>query len=268
MKRLPQSVRDEIKNRFTLHPIYIIIKKSESSWFKFTSQYRLSAEQVFYEVMITIDNIKELQEDINLNEFYNRLFIDYQQDAYDVPNEEIKNITSIIVSTTFSILATSRHRTYQQIAKDLARQCAASDKGYSTRYGLIFSLFDQSIRTVSQWLDIEYMRNQEFLSATMKNIEERGRGEEIIPSTYFVNNHNMGKTSDEVHKNLKSAAQNGPTALLKYLCTSEGKIYFDFRGDPIEVVIQTFNEELGTSLKILSVRRAMERNIEFQKRFK
>lgn len=268
MKRLPQNVRDEIKNRFALHTIYKIIKESESSWFKFTSQYRLSAEQVFYEVMITIDNIKEQQEDINLNEFYNRLFIDYQQDAYDVPNEEIKNIISIIVSTTFSVLATSRHRTYQQIAKDLALQCAANDEGYSSRLGSIFSLFDQSVTTVSQWLDIEYMHNPEFLSATMKNIEKRCRGEEIIPSIYFVNNHNMGKTSDEVHKNLKSAAQNGPTALLKYLCTSEGKIYFDFRGDPIEVVIQTFNEELGTSLIIKSIRRSMERHIKFQERFK
>lgn len=79
-------------------------------------------------------------------------------------------------------------------------------------------------------------------------------------STYLRRQLGLGKSDDEVQTNLQNAAQAGATALVRYLTSNEGKIYFDFRGQNKSKIITTLNQELGTSISEKAFCAALNRN--------
>ena len=82
----------------------------------------------------------------------------------------------------------------------------------------------------------------------------------VAYSTYLLRNQQLGKSDDEVQTNLQEAAHNGPTALARYLCSAEAKVYFDFRGETKKQILQTLNQELKTQIKEKAFYTALSRN--------
>lgn len=257
MKKLQKSAREEIRNKYAQHVVYNVIKATERSWFNLVPSYRLSAEQVFCEVMLLIDEVKYEQYDFQYENVYSNLSIEYRQEADDVSNDEINNIVSIIVATFFSILGTSEYNAYRSFASELATICIRNNKGLRHQCSGIFTIFDQSCTEIGNWLDNEYMheQNQEYISEDLQRIVSPNHY-----SKYQIRGLNSGKSDDEVHYNLLRAAQGGPAALVKYLTSNEGKVHFDFGIDSHTVIINTLNQELGTNIKVGSFLHTLRRN--------
>lgn len=177
MKRPYSNAISTIQNEFGQHKLFQLIKKTEIAWSDTVAHYRLSAEEVFVEVMWLIDELKQEGLDVDWKELYKRLQIEYRQKAIDSTDAEITWIVSIIVSTLFSILGDS----YRDIAEDLAAQCAQNDSGFSSRLAKIFIVFDSNYSCVENWLNYEYLQtgNQELVSKRLQTIIY-GSDEEII----------------------------------------------------------------------------------------
>ena len=257
MHKLPKSAREKIRGNFAQHPVYRLIKSTETDWFDLLPSYRLSVEQVFCEVMTKLDELKDYHKEVCWHNLYVQLTIDYRQEADDVPNQEITYIVTIIVCTLFSILGISEDSTYHTLARHLAMQCAEHDKGFRRRSLPIFETFEQSSTSLQSWLDDQYMHpnNEEHLSQALQRI--------ITPthySTYFIRNLNLGKSDEDIHANLLNAANKGATALAKYFATNEGKLYYNFRQDEASTIIKTLNTELGTNIKTQAFQRALSRH--------
>lgn len=256
MKKLQEDAKERIKNRFLHHPILAIIKKTEVDWYVFMPNYRLSAEQVFCEVIQLLDQLKK-QHRVEWDRLYKQLSVDYLQSSpITLDNSEIDDMVTIIMVALFSTLGLSNSTKAQSLARQLADQCAESNKGYFRRYTVLFDTFDQSANEVENWID-SYLTSKEYLSDQLELL--------IHPnhySQYLKRGLNLGKSDDEVQANFANAARQGATALVKYLITNEGKVYFDFLGHSKPQIVENINRELGTTIKSNSFRQAIDRSIE------
>ena len=259
MKKLQEDAKERIANNFSQHTMYKSIKKTEMDWFDMSINYRLSAEQVFYEVMTVIDKLKQKECYVDWDSLYKCFMIDYRQSApIAIEPTEINNIVTIIMISLFSPLALSNNLALQSTAKKLADQCAKNNKGYYKNFQKSLCTFDQLASEIEKWID-NYIQidNNEYISKQIELL--------IFPnhySKYQKRGLGLGKSDDEVHANFAKAARMGPTALVKYLVSSEGKIYFDFLGDGKPKIVETINQELGTSLTLTGFRQAVNRSSE------
>ena len=80
-------------------------------------------------------------------------------------------------------------------------------------------------------------------------------------SRFLKRGANPLKSDDEVQQNFVNAAKSGPSALVDYLLSSEGKLYFDIRNIKPSVLIKTINQECGTEIKLKSYQTAMRRKM-------
>jgi hypothetical protein len=58
-----------------------------------------------------------------------------------------------------------------------------------------------------------------------------------------------------------NAAKSGPSALVDYLLSAEGKLYFDISNIKPSVLINTINQECGTNIKLKSYQTALQRKM-------
>ena len=78
-------------------------------------------------------------------------------------------------------------------------------------------------------------------------------------SQFLKRGANPLKSDDEVQQNFVNAAKSGPTALVDYLQSAEGKLYFDISNIKPSVLINTINQECGTDIKLKSYQTALRR---------
>lgn len=256
MKKLQEDAKERIANRYNQHPIFRTIKKTEMEWFDMSINYRLSAEQVFYEVIHTIDELKKENFHTDCSNLYKRFTIDYRQSApIQMDQTEINDIVTIIMISAFSPLALSNNLQLQNIAKILAEQCAENNRGYYRKFQNTLCTFDKFANEIESWIDDYVKKNDIYLSDEIKLV--------IFPnhfSQYQKRGLNLGKSDDEIHANFANAACNGASALVKYLLTPEGKLYFDFLGHNKPQIIENINRELGTSITYNAFRQAIDRS--------
>lgn len=80
-------------------------------------------------------------------------------------------------------------------------------------------------------------------------------------SRFLKRGANPLKSDDEVQQNFVNAAKSGPSALVDYLLSSEGKLYFDISDIKPSFLINTINQECGTKIKLKSYQTAMQRKM-------
>ena len=80
-------------------------------------------------------------------------------------------------------------------------------------------------------------------------------------SQFLKRGANPTKSDDEVQKTFVNAAKSGPTALVDYLLSAEGKLYFDISNIKPSVLIKTINQECGTNIKLKSYQTALQRKM-------
>lgn len=80
-------------------------------------------------------------------------------------------------------------------------------------------------------------------------------------SRFLKRGANPLKSDDEVQQNFVNAAKSGPSALVDYLLSSEGKLYFDISDIKPSFFINTINQECGTKIKLKSYQTAMQRKM-------
>ena len=80
-------------------------------------------------------------------------------------------------------------------------------------------------------------------------------------SQFLKRGANPLKSDDEVQQNFVNAAKSGPSALVDYLLSSEGKLYFDISDIKPSFFINTINQECGTEIKLKSYQTAMQRKM-------
>lgn len=80
-------------------------------------------------------------------------------------------------------------------------------------------------------------------------------------STYLKRGANPLKSDEEVQQNFVNAARNGATALVEYLLSPEGKLYFDVQNIKPSVFIKTINQECGTNIQLKSYQTARSRKM-------
>ena len=78
-------------------------------------------------------------------------------------------------------------------------------------------------------------------------------------SQFLKRGANPLKSDDEVQQNFVNAAKSGPSALVDYLLSSEGKLYFDISDIKPSFLINTINQECGTDIKLKSYQTALRR---------
>ena len=80
-------------------------------------------------------------------------------------------------------------------------------------------------------------------------------------SRFLKRGANPLKSDDEVQQNFVNAAISGPSALVDYLLSAEGKLYFDISDIKPSFFINTINQECGTEIKLKSYQTAMQRKM-------
>lgn len=80
-------------------------------------------------------------------------------------------------------------------------------------------------------------------------------------SRFLKRGANPLKSDDEVQQNFVNAAISGPSALVDYLLSAEGKLYFDISDIKPSFLINTINQECGTEIKLKSYQTAMQRKM-------
>ena len=80
-------------------------------------------------------------------------------------------------------------------------------------------------------------------------------------SQFLKRGANPLKSDDEVQQNFVNAAKSGPSALVDYLLSAEGKLYFDISDIKPSFFINTINQECGTEIKLKSYQTAMQRKM-------
>lgn len=80
-------------------------------------------------------------------------------------------------------------------------------------------------------------------------------------SSYLKRGANPLKSDEEVQQNFVNAARNGATALVEYLISPEGKLYFDVQNIKPSLFIKTVNQECGTDIKLKSYQTARNRKM-------
>ena len=80
-------------------------------------------------------------------------------------------------------------------------------------------------------------------------------------SRFLKRGANPLKSDDEVQQNFVNAALSGPSALVDYLLSAEGKLYFDISDIKPSFLINTNNQECGTEIKLKSYQTAMQRKM-------
>ena len=80
-------------------------------------------------------------------------------------------------------------------------------------------------------------------------------------SRFLKRGANPLKSDDEVQQNFVNAALSGPSALVDYLLSAEGKLYFDISDIKPSFLINTINQECGTKIKLKSYQTAMQRKM-------
>ena len=95
--------------------------------------------------------------------------------------------------------------------------------------------------------------------------------EDIVPVTtdqptvqysqYLIRGANPLKSDDEVQRNFVNAAKSGPSALVDYLLTAEGKLSFNVFAVKPSVFINTVNKECGTNISVKSYETAKYRRM-------
>jgi hypothetical protein len=80
-------------------------------------------------------------------------------------------------------------------------------------------------------------------------------------SRFLKRGANPLKSDDEVQQNFVNAALSGPSALVDYLLSAEGKLYFDISDIKPSFLINTINQECGTEIKLKSYQTAMQRKM-------
>jgi hypothetical protein len=80
-------------------------------------------------------------------------------------------------------------------------------------------------------------------------------------SQFLKRGANPLKSDDEVQQNFVNAAKSGPSALVDYLLSAEGKLYFDISNIKPSVLINTINQECGTNIKLKSYQTALQRKM-------
>lgn len=80
-------------------------------------------------------------------------------------------------------------------------------------------------------------------------------------SQFLKRGANPLKSDDEVQQNFVNAALSGPSALVDYLLSAEGKLYFDISDIKPSFLINTINQECGTKIKLKSYQTAMQRKM-------
>lgn len=80
-------------------------------------------------------------------------------------------------------------------------------------------------------------------------------------SQFLKRGANPLKSDDEVQQNFVNAALSGPSALVDYLLSAEGKLYFDISDIKPSFLINTINQECGTEIKLKSYQTAMQRKM-------
>lgn len=77
--------------------------------------------------------------------------------------------------------------------------------------------------------------------------------------SYISVEPNSGISKSDVHEHLKIAIEGGPTQLVGYLESDEGKKYIKFRGANRKQILDTLNREFGTDIKYKSFSTAINR---------
>jgi hypothetical protein len=80
-------------------------------------------------------------------------------------------------------------------------------------------------------------------------------------SRFLKRGANPLKSDDEVQQNFVNAALSGPSALVDYLLSAEGKLHFDISDIKPSFLINTINQECGTKIKLKSYQTAMQRKM-------
>lgn len=80
-------------------------------------------------------------------------------------------------------------------------------------------------------------------------------------SRFLKRGANPTKSDDEVQQNFVNAALSGPSALVEYLISPEGKLYFDVQNVKPSLFIKTVNQECGTNIKLKSYQTARNRKM-------
>ena len=80
-------------------------------------------------------------------------------------------------------------------------------------------------------------------------------------SQYLIRGANPLKSDDEVQRNFVNAAKSGPSALVDYLLTAEGKLSFNVFAIKPSVFINTVNKECGTNISVKSYETAKYRRM-------
>jgi hypothetical protein len=80
-------------------------------------------------------------------------------------------------------------------------------------------------------------------------------------SRFLKRGVNPLKSDDEVQQNFVNAALSGPSALVDYLLSAEGKLHFDISDIKPSFLINTINQECGTEIKLKSYQTAMQRKM-------
>ena len=80
-------------------------------------------------------------------------------------------------------------------------------------------------------------------------------------SQFLKRGANPLKSDDEVQQNFVNAALSGPSALVDYLLSAEGKLHFDISDIKPSFLINTINQECGTKIKLKSYQTAMQRKM-------
>lgn len=80
-------------------------------------------------------------------------------------------------------------------------------------------------------------------------------------SSYLKRGANPLKSDDEVQQNFVNAAKSGPSALVDYLLSQEGRLYFDVFNIKPSVFVNTVNKECGTDIAVKSYETAKYRKM-------
>lgn len=206
---------ERIRENFDTHPLYCSFSNACKAYRLQTGSILLTPEEVFAQVAIIFDSLKEKQESSDFSHLWEDLFGDYQQINPNASNEEISNACIVIIAVVFISLYGSTPYLYHNIAKQIRGQIPLDYKQANT---IIDDIIDHTdCEALSLWLD-NYMQTDKFLSDTLKSyyaVEKTDNyTEHLFP---YYNSIPSFESKKSIELALHQAAEKGATAIVKVL---------------------------------------------------
>lgn len=206
---------ERIRGHFDNHPLYCCFADACKPYRLKTGELLLTPEEIFVQVALLFDVIKEKQDYSNFSYLWDELYGDYKQLNHTASKEEISTACTVIVAVEFIALYGSTPYIYHDIAKQIRGQIPLDFSQATTIIDNIINNCD--CEALSLWLD-NYMQTDEFLSDILKQyyaVDKSDRyAEHLFP---YYNSIPSFESKKSIELALHQAAEKGATAIVKVL---------------------------------------------------